>query len=31
VGARPAADGHEPHLHPDYPSHWPQGGEGSWL
>ena len=31
VGARSAADGHEPHLHPDYPSHWPQGGEGSWL
>mgnify|MGYP001248389727 CR=1 FL=1 len=31
VGARPAADGHEPHLYPDHPSHWPQGGEGSWL
>ena len=31
VGARSAADGHEPHLHPDHPSHWPQGGEGSWL
>lgn len=31
VGTRPAADGHEPHLHPDHPSHWPQGGEGSWL
>lgn len=31
VGTRSAADGHEPHLHPDHPSHWPQGGEGSWL
>ena len=31
VGARPAADGHESHLHPDHPPYRPQGGEGSWL
>ncbi len=31
VGARSAADGHEPHLHPDHPPYRPQGGEGSWL